>query len=354
MKKLHKKILSVGFGCFISAVSYTAASDFSGKEDERLRPLARVSWTSEENERLRLFVSQHGTKWSEVAALMPNRNAKQCREQWEFHLNPLPPTLPWAPGEDHLLMELVEQYGPKWDNISVLIAGNRSGNSCKNRWNQLKLKPAPDRPMQQSAPDRPMARAFPRVPAVPQALSPFLQGLALQGLKMEWNLASAFKENLCGYSALLAAQKINAIAPGTGGDITITYTEVCQFARNLMEKIPNIDVPLNMEFLGPIAQCLGWRIILDGETPYGSFTRDFNPNATITVRIYLCSSGACAHYQVITPQNVTVHYEDDYPQQWLSKIYPQWFPRINPFPGSSMPDIGFSDFSDLTSFFATT
>ncbi|MDR0740472.1 MAG: hypothetical protein LBF34_02055 [Puniceicoccales bacterium] len=337
MKKLHKKILSVGFGCFISAVSYTAASDFSGKEDERLRLLAKVSWTSEENELLRLLVSQHGTKWSEVAALMPNRDARQCRERWERHLNPLPPPLPWVPEEDRLLIKLVEQYGPKWDNISLLIAGNRSDNSCKNRWNQLKLKPAPDRPM---------ARAFPRVPAAPQALSPFLQGLASQGLKMEWDLTSAFQENLCGYSALLAAQKINAIAPGTEGNISITYTEVCQFATNLREQIPNIDVPLNMEFLGTIAQYLGWRIILAGETPYGPFTRDFNPSAAITVRIYLRGSGACAHYQVITPQNVTVHYVDDYQRRWL--------PRINPFSGPFMPDRGFSDFSDLASFLETT
>jgi hypothetical protein len=247
------------------------------------------------------------------------------------------------------LTELVEKLGHKWNNISRFFT-NRSDINCKNRWNTIRrtlpLKifseelPAFSRKL--GAPTREIFSqelpAFSQVPSpdfrgsptFSQGLVPspdFLKKLASGRLKMEWNLTSAFRESLCGYSALLAAQKINEIDPRTersvamtGGNVVIKHSEVLWFAKNLERELRNygiaIDAPLSMDYLESIAQYLRLHIILEVETPYGIysyFTREFNPDAPQMVKIYFFADQTWGHYQIITPVNVTVHYEDDCP-----------------------------------------
>ena len=46
-------------------------------------------WTSEEDERLKHLVEEHGTgNWSLIGDFFVDRTGKQCRERWTNHLSP--------------------------------------------------------------------------------------------------------------------------------------------------------------------------------------------------------------------------------------------------------------------------
>lgn len=106
--------------------------------------LVKGSWTRQEDEVIIDFVSKCGTKnWTKLAALLPGRIGKQCRERWRNHLDPSNNHGAWTPEEDNLLIKYHAQYGNSWVKIAQLIPG-RSDNSIKNRWNStLKKYPAP-------------------------------------------------------------------------------------------------------------------------------------------------------------------------------------------------------------------
>ncbi|MDR0740473.1 MAG: hypothetical protein LBF34_02060 [Puniceicoccales bacterium] len=153
----------------------------------------------------------------------------------------------------------------------------------------------------------------------------FIATLAPQGLKMEWDLTSAFQENLCGYSALLAALKINEIPPEMEGNVTIIikHSEVRQFFETLHGNlqrycidIGNIGEPLDIIHLENIAIFLGLHIILyiTNYTDRQIYNpQEYNPDKPEITRIYLCCGCESGHYQIVTPQNITVRYVDDDP-----------------------------------------
>jgi hypothetical protein len=365
MNKLYKKILSLGFGCFILAIS-TSVSFASGivpwtpEKDQRLRFLMEkyglsqwrtaAPWTPEEDQRLRSLVEAYGTNnWSTIATEMPGRIGKHCQERWRNHLNPSSVPSAWTPEEDDLLVCLVGQHGFKWN----LIAGffhNRSESNCKNRWNS-KLKRMPfETPSPLQSLLRKVAPSLLRKDSKQSPVSQEFQAeLASQGLKVEWDVASAFGEDLCGYSALFAALKLAEIDPEVGGNIIIKHQEVRDFAEFLKETLElsksiTIGAPLDIDHLGAIAQFMGYHVILETETPYefsDHYRQDFNPDAPMTIKIYL-RSGGNGHYQIITPRNVTVQYKDDLPG--VSRLFS---------PVSFSKSDGFFDVSGLGSFLAT-
>ena len=56
--------------------------------DGKKGPLSRP-WTAEEDAMVRSLVDEHGTKrWSVIAASLPGRTGKQCRERWHNQLDP--------------------------------------------------------------------------------------------------------------------------------------------------------------------------------------------------------------------------------------------------------------------------
>jgi hypothetical protein len=82
-------------------------------------------------------IAEHGTgTWSLIAAWIPCRTGKQCRERWLNQISPeLTPT-PWSPQEDFILMQAQSSLGHAWSKIAQYLPG-RSSNSIKNRWSWL-------------------------------------------------------------------------------------------------------------------------------------------------------------------------------------------------------------------------
>jgi hypothetical protein len=98
--------------------------------------VVRRRFSSDEDARLRRLVETFGcTNWREVAKMMPNRTARQCREHYNNHLAESLSKEPWSREEDAIIVKKYLEIGPRWVEIARLLKG-RSENGVKNRWHK--------------------------------------------------------------------------------------------------------------------------------------------------------------------------------------------------------------------------
>lgn len=104
------------------------------------RPLSKGNWSAEESETLRVLVEQMGDdNWNEVAERLGTRNAKQCRERWRNKLDPSIKRTNFTPEEDEKILALFRQIGSRWSEMAKLLPG-RPDNGIKNHFNSVLYK----------------------------------------------------------------------------------------------------------------------------------------------------------------------------------------------------------------------
>jgi hypothetical protein len=98
-------------------------------------------WTAVEDSKLKDGVQTHGDKdWVAISALVPGRTRSQCRHRWLDALDcsmdrASGRTGKWASVEDVKLKDAVQLHGGKdWVAIAALVPG-RTRKQCRDRWN---------------------------------------------------------------------------------------------------------------------------------------------------------------------------------------------------------------------------
>ena len=98
-----------------------------------LRPgLVKGPWTSEEDEIIVTAINEGVTRWSDIAARIPGRIGKQCRERWFNHLDPNLRKTPWTPAEDAILDELHQRVGELLDEPLCCAAQQQVSSGTKH------------------------------------------------------------------------------------------------------------------------------------------------------------------------------------------------------------------------------
>ena len=97
----------------------------------------RGKWTAAEDAQLRAAVLQHkGKNWKNIAkaAFGDSKSDVQCLHRWQKVLDPKLVKGPWTKAEDSMVVQLVDKYGPKkWSTIAANLPG-RIGKQCRERW----------------------------------------------------------------------------------------------------------------------------------------------------------------------------------------------------------------------------
>ncbi|CAN6974297.1 unnamed protein product [Brassica oleracea var. botrytis] len=184
-----------------------------GRTSGPTRRSTRGQWTAEEDEILKKAVHNFkGKNWKKIAEYFKDRTDVQCLHRWQKVLNPELVKGPWTKEEDDMIVQLIQEYGPKkWSTIARYLPG-RIGKQCRERWHNH-LNPAINKEAWTQEEELVLIRAHQLYGNRWAELTKFLPGRSDNGIKNHWH--SSVKKKLDSYmsSGLLDQYQAMPLAP---------------------------------------------------------------------------------------------------------------------------------------------
>jgi hypothetical protein len=116
-------------------------------------------FTEKEDEQLSQLVGQFGdVSWHAVAAAIPGRTVRQCRDRWNHYLSCGAQASPWTPEEDARLLSLIDTIGLRWTKLASFFP-NHTDLNVKRRWLYLFTRKRWERRESGSRPETAMAHS---------------------------------------------------------------------------------------------------------------------------------------------------------------------------------------------------
>lgn len=107
------------------------------KKRKKLKFCQHIKWTKHEDDILCQLVTIFGENdWRHLSKKIDGRNSRQCRERWQYYLNPNLNVGNWTQEEDQLILSKLKEYGHKWMIIKNFF-NNRTDAMIKNRYKAL-------------------------------------------------------------------------------------------------------------------------------------------------------------------------------------------------------------------------
>ena len=141
--KFSVRFLMIGTQkCLSSRLLPSLRGNLNSVNGVLLKFLFSIPLLSKKNKKFRAKSIKN--KWNEIAKELFIRSgkkyfrtAKQCREYWINHLDPVPVRRNWTALEDFNLIEAVKELGKKWSKVSKKLGGKRTEHMVKNRFKSL-------------------------------------------------------------------------------------------------------------------------------------------------------------------------------------------------------------------------
>lgn len=91
------------------------------------------TWTNEEDTKILELYERLPKKWSEIAALMTDRNENQCLHRYRRLVQLGKSHKIWSSQEDETILKLIKKYGKNWKIISEML-GSKNGKQIRERY----------------------------------------------------------------------------------------------------------------------------------------------------------------------------------------------------------------------------
>lgn len=92
--------------------------------------LVKGAFTEEEDDIILQAMHEGGLTWMQIAARIPGRIGKQCRERWTNHLDPNLKKGSWTEEEDMIMVEAQKRLNPAFYAACVAVILGRA-RSCR-------------------------------------------------------------------------------------------------------------------------------------------------------------------------------------------------------------------------------